>query len=209
MLEIKQATLSVAGKVLLKDLSFVAPDGRITCVVGPCGCGKTALLEAFMGLRPVDEGYITVNGELLSPLSAATFRNMMAYVPQAFQFGEQRVCDLFDTLASLRWNSADCSHRNLMEEWQRLGVDESCYNLALHSLMAAERQRIFLSFAGLLHRPMVLLDEPTALQTAETWQATATYIQELARRGAVVLTTTADRHLTSIAEQLIELHPNE
>ena len=54
----------------------------MTCVVGGQGCGKTLLLRVFMGFVPLDEGLVSVDGELLTELSAAAFRRKMAYVPQ-------------------------------------------------------------------------------------------------------------------------------
>jgi ABC-type cobalamin/Fe3+-siderophores transport system ATPase subunit len=60
----------------------MAQDGQMTCITGGAGSGKTALVEVMLGLLPLDEGMVSVDGELLTPLSAPTFRRMMAYVPQ-------------------------------------------------------------------------------------------------------------------------------
>lgn len=82
MLELKDATLTIGGQQLFGNLSFMAQDGHITCVTGPAGSGKTLLLQALLGLLALDEGLVSIDGELLTPLSAPTFRRMMAYVPQ-------------------------------------------------------------------------------------------------------------------------------
>ena len=82
MLELKDATLTIGGRQLFGNLSFMAQDGHITCVTGPAGSGKTLLLQALLGLLALDEGLVSIDGELLTPLSAPTFRRMMAYVPQ-------------------------------------------------------------------------------------------------------------------------------
>lgn len=82
MLELKEATLSIGGRTLLNRLSMMAMDGRMTCVTGPAGSGKTLLLRVLMGFMPLDDGLVSVDGELITPLSAAVFRRRMAYVPQ-------------------------------------------------------------------------------------------------------------------------------
>ena len=82
MLELKDATLTIGGRQLFGNLSFMAQDGLITCITGPAGSGKTLLLQALLGLLALDEGLVRIDGELLTPLSAPTFRRMMAYVPQ-------------------------------------------------------------------------------------------------------------------------------
>ena len=82
MLELKDATLSVEGRTLLDRLSMMALDGQMTCITGREGCGKTLLLRVLMGFVPLDEGLVSVDGELVTPLSASVFRRQMAYVPQ-------------------------------------------------------------------------------------------------------------------------------
>ena len=82
MLELKDASLAIGGRQIFKKLSMMAHEGQMTCVVGGQGCGKTLLLRVFMGFVPLDEGLVSVDGELLTELSAAAFRRKMAYVPQ-------------------------------------------------------------------------------------------------------------------------------
>ena len=57
-------------KPLSHTLSLTVDDGRMTCLSGPKGTGKTTVLRAVMGLLPIDGGYISIDGELLTPLSA-------------------------------------------------------------------------------------------------------------------------------------------
>ena len=78
MLELLNITI---GEVI-KDLSLTIPDGQLLSVVGDKGVGKTTLLRAILGFLPVDGGHISIDGELLTPLSAPYFRRQMAYVPQ-------------------------------------------------------------------------------------------------------------------------------
>ena len=82
MLELKDATLIINGRKLFENLSLMAQDGQITCVTGTTASGKTALIQVMLGILSLDEGLVSIDGELLTPLSAPTFRRMMAYVPQ-------------------------------------------------------------------------------------------------------------------------------
>ena len=82
MLELKDASLTIDGRQLFSRLSLMAMNGQVTCITGGRGTGKTALLQAMLGLLPLDEGLVSVDGELLTPLSAPVFRRMIAYVPQ-------------------------------------------------------------------------------------------------------------------------------
>ena len=85
MLEFKDATIKVGERVLVERLSLIAKDGELTCVTGPEGSGKTTLLRTLMGFLPVNEGFVSVDGELLTIHSAHAFRKMMVYLPQQMQ----------------------------------------------------------------------------------------------------------------------------
>lgn len=82
MIELKDATLTVEGRALFTNLSFMAQDGQMTCITGPAGAGKTALVMVMLGFQTLDEGLVSMDGELLTPLSAPTFRQQMAYLPE-------------------------------------------------------------------------------------------------------------------------------
>ena len=82
MIELKDASLVLEGRELFKNLSLMAQDGQLTCITGPAGSGKTAIVQVLLGFLPLDEGLVSIDGELLTPLSAPAFRQLMAYVPQ-------------------------------------------------------------------------------------------------------------------------------
>ena len=82
MLELKDALLEVDGKPLFQRLSLMARDGQLTCITGAHGIGKTLLARVMVGLHPLDSGYVSIDGELLTPLSAPVFRRMTVYLPQ-------------------------------------------------------------------------------------------------------------------------------
>lgn len=67
---------------LIRSLSLAIGDGQQLSIMGPTGSGKSTLLRAILGFIPIDSGYISIDGELLTPLSAPYFRKQMAYVPQ-------------------------------------------------------------------------------------------------------------------------------
>lgn len=75
MLELNNVTIGE----LIRNLSVTVGDGQ---TVGLQGTGKTTLLRAIVGLIPISEGHISIDGELLTPQSASYFRRFMAYVPQ-------------------------------------------------------------------------------------------------------------------------------
>ncbi|MEM7701837.1 MAG: ABC transporter ATP-binding protein [Pseudomonadota bacterium] len=55
----------------LEDVSFTAPTGEITCLLGASGCGKSTLLGLTAGLLAVQEGRIALAGQVLAEPSVS------------------------------------------------------------------------------------------------------------------------------------------
>jgi urea transport system ATP-binding protein len=71
------------GSHILRDLSFTAPTGQVTCLLGRNGVGKTTLLKCLMGLVPAKTGRITFAGtDITSTASHARVKAGIGYVPQ-------------------------------------------------------------------------------------------------------------------------------
>ncbi len=67
----------------LRDLSLEVTQGRVLCLLGRNGVGKTTFLKALMGLVPARAGSITLGGEALEGLGTeARVRRGFGYVPQ-------------------------------------------------------------------------------------------------------------------------------
>jgi branched-chain amino acid transport system ATP-binding protein len=66
MLELKQVRAGYGAINVLWDVSLSAAAGKLTTIIGPNGAGKTTLLRAIMGLVPVTQGEIILNGKSLT-----------------------------------------------------------------------------------------------------------------------------------------------
>ena len=83
MLVIDNLSLKYGASQALRDVSLAAPVGEVTCVLGRNGVGKTSLLRALSGQRPVSAGTIRFDGRditRLKPFERAALG--IAYVPQ-------------------------------------------------------------------------------------------------------------------------------
>src|SRR5690606_5376103 len=63
MIEIKDVTKKFGKKNVLKGVSFTAEKGKITCLIGINGVGKTTIMKAIMALTPINSGTILIDGE--------------------------------------------------------------------------------------------------------------------------------------------------
>ena len=58
----RQAVTPARSTPLLDTVSFAAPAGQVTLVIGPPGAGKRVLLEVLCGISPQDQGSILLHG---------------------------------------------------------------------------------------------------------------------------------------------------
>jgi len=83
MLQVNAIDLHYGAAQALRNVSLTAEPGKVTCVLGRNGVGKTSLLDALAGQHPVSKGTITFDGvdiTWLKPSERA--RRGIAYVPQ-------------------------------------------------------------------------------------------------------------------------------
>src|SRR5262249_25787012 len=83
MLDVNAIDLHYGAAQALRGVSLKAEPGKVTCVLGRNGVGKTSLLRALVGQHPITRGAITFDGSditRLKPYERA--RRGIAYVPQ-------------------------------------------------------------------------------------------------------------------------------
>ena len=83
MLKVDGVSGGYGGALVLRDLSFQALPGEVTCIMGRNGVGKTTLLRAIMGQVRVTKGAIALDRRDLSSLPAHQVPLQgVGYVPQ-------------------------------------------------------------------------------------------------------------------------------
>src|SRR5258708_9687620 len=83
MLEAKTIDLHYGAAQALRSVSLIAEPGKVTCVLGRNGVGKTSLLDALAGQQPISKGTITFDGADITRLKPSDrARRGIAYVPQ-------------------------------------------------------------------------------------------------------------------------------
>lgn len=198
MLEVKDATIAVGGKTLATGLSFIARDGELTCITGPQGSGKTTLVRTLMGFLPVGEGFVSVDGELLTVYSAHAFRTMMTYLPQQMGVLKHQLTPPEAPEAEVEeyavWNALLPSVKPEPQA-EPLSPEEI--------LMLAEQT---IREAG--DKPILIADEPAAHLTSELTQRLITLLQEQAAQGKTVLIASCNPLLVDQANQVISLELN-
>lgn len=83
MLSVDSIDLHYGAAQALRRVSLEAAPGKVTCVLGRNGVGKTSLMRAIVGRQPISAGRITLDGEDISRLEPYDrARRGIAFVPQ-------------------------------------------------------------------------------------------------------------------------------
>ncbi|MFZ2101740.1 MAG: urea ABC transporter ATP-binding subunit UrtE [Oricola sp.] len=143
----------------LRGVSVDAAPGRITCILGRNGVGKSSLLRAIMGHQPIRAGSIALDGEALTGAPHARAGRGIAYVPQG-----REIFPLLTVRENLETGYARLPRRERTvpgDVFELFPVLKSMLSRRGGDLSGGQQQQLAIGRA-LVTRPKVLvLDEPT------------------------------------------------
>jgi ABC-type sugar transport system ATPase subunit len=197
MIELKQVSLR-AGTFALHEVSFRVEQGEYAILMGRTGRGKTTILEAICGLRPVLKGEILLDGRAVQNLTPGE-RNI-GYVPQDLAlFPTMTVRQHLEFALHLRSAAAADIHRRVEELALLLGIQPLLGRLP-KGLSGGESQRVAVGRA-LSFRPSVLLmDEPLSALDETTREEMYSLLKRV--QGQTGVTTIHVTHSRSEAQAL-------
>lgn len=155
-----------AGEFVLPDVSLKLEPAEYGVLMGRTGCGKTTLLEAIIGLKPVQAGRIHIGGIDVTHQRPAV--RGIGYVPQDGA--------LFSTMTVYEQLAFALEVRHQPKEQIKERVEELAVWLGIQDLLqrrpfglsGGERQRVALGRALSFYPKMLLLDEPLSAVDEET-----------------------------------------
>ncbi len=157
------------GRSVVKDVSLSVEPGAVVGLLGPNGAGKTTCFYMVVGLVPLDEGTIHLDGLSIAHLPIHRRARMgLSYLPQeASVFRRLTVEDNVRAVLELQLDEnrrplkPETIQQRLIELLHDLQIEEIRTNTAL-SLSGGERRRVEIARALAARPRYVLLDEPFA-----------------------------------------------
>jgi sodium transport system ATP-binding protein len=160
MIQVDRVTKRFAGRPAVSDLSFEAPDGRITGLLGANGAGKTTTLRMIAAALQPDQGKIHVGNASVQTSREAAQRCTGALLDHVGLYGRLSVRENIEYFGRLRGLSAKVLASNADRLLATLGL-ASIADRAAAELSQGERTKVALGRV-LIHEPThLLLDEPT------------------------------------------------
>jgi branched-chain amino acid transport system ATP-binding protein len=161
VIEVRELSTSYGAVRALSDVTFTAPRGEVTAVLGANGAGKTTLLRTITGLVRAQSGHATYDGRELTRTAPELMPGLgIAHVPE----GRGVITEL-TVEENLRLGGLGRGGRVRPEELERIyelfPALADRRNAIAHVLSGGERQMLVLGRALMAEPKVLLLDEPS------------------------------------------------
>jgi lipopolysaccharide export system ATP-binding protein len=154
---------SFRARKVVKGVTVEVEAGEVVGLLGPNGAGKTTIFDMMVGLTQPDEGTITLDGEVITPLPMyRRARKGIGYLPQESSvFRRLSVQD--NILAILEMLDYSRSERAERVDFLLKELDLSHIKTSMaYALSGGERRRLEITRALATNPSFMLLDEPFA-----------------------------------------------
>jgi ATP-binding cassette, subfamily B, bacterial MsbA len=161
-----------ADTPVLCGMSFVAPRGKVTALVGPSGGGKSTVLNLLLRFYDVASGRILIDAQNIAGVSRRSLRQEIAYVGQIVHLFRGTIRENI-ALGKLGASEAEilaaakAAHAHDFIMSFPAGYDTPVGEHGLQ-LSGGQRQRIAIARALIKNAPIILLDEATASLDSES-----------------------------------------
>ena len=210
-LRAEQAVVVPPGSKIpvLRGLNFTIEGGSFVVVIGPSASGKSTLARALLGIWPVANGAIRLDGADVGQFERGLIGPHIGYLPQDIE--------LFDgTIAENIARFGDLNADKIFAAAQAAGVHDMILHLPQGYdteiggsggvLSAGQRQRVGLARALYGDPVLVVLDEPNSNLDETGEQALAQALAGLKQRGSTVIVITHRVGVLNMADRIMVLN---
>lgn len=192
----------------LEHVSFKAPAGKVTALVGPSGSGKSTAMNMVLRFYDVQDGKITVGGHDIRDITMKSLRDHIALVSQDITIFDDSV------QANIAYGRPDATHEEIVAAAKNAAAHEFIENLPQQyatrlgedgtKLSGGQKQRIAIARAMLKDAPILLLDEATSALDNESERAIQASLETL-QKGRTTLVIAHRLSTVQGADQIIVL----
>ena len=203
MMQASGVRKSYGALEVLKGIDLTLPQGKVMCVLGQSGSGKSTFLRCINHLERIDHGRIRVDGELIG------YKEHDGYVREMHEreIARQRVhigmvfqhFNLFPHMTALqnviegpigvkRENRAEVRERSAAI-LERVGLADKV-DAYPRQLSGGQQQRVAIARALAMRPKLLLFDEPTSALDPELVSDVLDVMRDLAKSGMTMIVVT-------------------
>jgi len=201
-ISVKDVTREIKGNIILNNINLEFESGKIHCLCGHNGSGKTMLLRAIAGLIRIDQGEISIDHKILhKDMDYPPEMGLIIETPSFFKYYTGMENLLY--LAEIR---DKISKQDIIETLKRVGLDpHDQRTVAKYSL--GMKQRLAIAQAIMEKPDLILLDEPTnALDQDAIIQFKNIITEEKRRNACIIIATHNQQDIDELFDEKIYLN---
>ncbi|HXW86611.1 MAG TPA: ATP-binding cassette domain-containing protein [Candidatus Bathyarchaeia archaeon] len=178
---------------VLKHISFVIPDSRITLFIGKSGAGKTSVLKCIGSLINSYEGTILYQEQDIKKITAKDRASLVGFVFQQFNlFCHMSVLgNCMQPLLLVKKYSKKQAQEKALETLTLVAMQDYIHAYP-SQLSGGQQQRVAIARALCLEPRVLLLDEPTSSLDPESSESLRHYLLELKKKGVTLALASHD-----------------
>ncbi len=203
LLEIRNITKTFGSVISLADISTTVGAGKVTCVLGDNGAGKSTFIKLLSGVHQPDQGELLIDGkpvqfnaprDALSAGIATVFQDL-AMVPlmaiwRNFFLGSEPT----KGWGPFKRVDAENAKQITRQEMKDMGIDIRDPDQPVGTLSGGERQCVAIARAVHFGARLLILDEPTSALGVKQSGVVLKYIVQARDKGLGVIFITHNPH---------------
>ena len=192
-------------------LSVKLPEGRLICLVGRNGVGKSTLLRSLSGLQPPLSGDVLLGGSSIASYSHKALARLVSVVTTRDvpvpSMTSWEVVALGRSPYTQFWGQLSPADKEIVDRSIDITGISPLASRRVGSLSDGERQKVMIAKAIAQETPVILLDEPTAFLDYPSKVSTLSLLSRLAREmGCTILVSTHDvEHALRLSDEVLLL----
>jgi ATP-binding cassette, subfamily B, heavy metal transporter len=159
-------------RVILKDVSFEVPAGKMVAIVGPSGAGKSTLSRILFRFYDISSGAVTIDGQDIRDVTQKSLRSAIGVVPQDTVLFNDTI------FYNIKYGRPDASDEEIYDAAKLAQIDDFIRTLPAGyqtmvgerglKLSGGEKQRVAIARTILKGPPILMLDEATSALDSHT-----------------------------------------
>lgn len=164
MLQVHDLAFGYEAQNIFQDISFELPKGKIVCIAGPNGTGKTTLMKCIAGVFKPRAGHVTIDGVDTRTIECRRLATLLGYAAQ--NAATKFPATVFEVVLAGRrpymgWRPAQKDLQLAAEKLEQLDLEHLAMR-DMAGLSGGQAQKVMLARALAQETPYLILDEPTS-----------------------------------------------
>ena len=197
----------------VQDVCFTVEKGSITGLIGPNGSGKSTVIKAICGFHYPTSGHIFItdneNQRVDICEQSEKAMKLCGYVPEITRLPpDMKVIDFLMYAAKCHNLNAETTKERIKTLCNDFQLSDLLNNL-IKNLSKGQQQRVSFAQALIHHPPNLILDEPINGLDPSQIIAFRTYIKELSKNKAILISTHILSEVNNLCQNAFIMHKGQ